>query len=733
MAFGVILPMSAVALRLARPRQEGSLVVVVVIQVVVVGLVVGPFVVGLGVSPFVGGGSGVAALEGPPEPPTVDSWARCRPPPVVGRIQARWWVWKELLHAPLFVEEWVRLGVPLFLSPQAEPWPVVEPPRDRVFEPEQRRWLAQELWRLHRSGALEACLPSDLDAVSPMHLLPKSGRKQWRLVIDQRAVNDRLVSRSVKFEGLGDVIRLLERDAWAVTWDLAEGYMHVLLDEKAQRLMGVYWEGRWFRFRTLTFGLCVSPWVFCKVVRVLVSYWRRLSFSVVSFVDDFILIGRDKDLLIRQRDFCEGVMDVAGFVREKSKGQWSPTQRPVFHGLELDSVERVIRVPPEKLDRIAEIVHRVYDASRSGSGITARWLASLAGKIISIDLAFSPAKVMTRAMFGVIDAANRFPWQWGHHVRVSSQVSQDLEWLVVNLKKFNGRRAWRPPVVLVVEVDASHLGCGGCLLSSLNSPEVRFGIAWSEELIARWELLHINIMELAGVLVALVSLGEVLRDRAVEFRLDSRTAWAYLRRSGGPLSHIFHAQMMRIVRWVMIRVWQLNIHLLPPVWLSGEDNWRADEESRAVDVHDWSVSKATFSALSQRFGPFSVDRFADSVNAHLPRFNSFRRCPGSEAVNCFTQDWSVGVSWAVPPAALVAKVLDMIVFSRARACVVLPVWSGRPWWPLLQRISVASVPLSPSDFEPGPSGWVEPHKQDWRYVAVLVDGSRPELHQERQP
>ena len=95
---------------------------------------------------------------------------------------------------------------------------------------------------------------------------------------------------------------------------------------------------------------------------------------------------------------------------------------------------------------------------------------------------------------------------------------------------------------------------------------------------------------------------------------------------------------------------------LIPQWVPREVNACADAISYIVDFDDWYKTPEFFAHLDRlwgphtvdRFanavnahldrlwGPHTVDRFANAVNAHLPRFNSRFRVPGTEAVDAFS-------------------------------------------------------------------------------------------------
>ena len=84
-------------------------------------------------------------------------------------------------------------------------------------------------------------------------------------------------------------------------------------------------------------------------------------------------------------------------------------------------------------------------------------------------------------------------------------------------------------------------------------------------------------------------------------------------------------------------------------WIPRDQNSQADCVSRIVDFDDYSVHDEVFFHLDDLWGPHSVDRFACTYNAKLPRFNSRFLQPGTEAVDAFSQGLSSENNWPVPP------------------------------------------------------------------------------------
>ena len=100
---------------------------------------------------------------------------------------------------------------------------------------------------------------------------------------------------------------------------------------------------------------------------------------------------------------------------------------------------------------------------------------------------------------------------------------------------------------------------------------------------------------------------------------------------------------------------QNNIKIIPQ-WIPREQNQLADHFSRVNDTDNWGIDFKTFFFLNKRYGPYTVDRFADDKNTKLSVFNSKFYCPGTAAVNAFTENWHNENNWICPPVKLIGSI-----------------------------------------------------------------------------
>lgn len=152
---------------------------------------------------------------------------------------------------------------------------------------------------------------------------------------------------------------------------------------------------------------------------------------------------------------------------------------------------------------------------------------------------------------------------------------------------------------------------------------------------------------------------------------------------------------------------------IEPEWIPREENELADYFSRVIDYDDWALNPVVFREIDAIWGPHTVDRFASSHNAQLPRFNSRFWCPGTEAMDAFTVDWKGECNWLCPPIYLIPQVLRHAKNCGCVGTLVVPVWKSAAYWPMLCPdgtywaefvTGVSQLPQTPEVFLPGLRG-----------------------------
>ena len=188
----------------------------------------------------------------------------CRPPPprkkklmrasseegfLWVKVRKRWKEWK-CSGATERVLRWVSRGVPCYWKAGAPaPWNMGQSMMDA--SPAEVDWVEREASRCVNSGAWREV--NSLQYCSRVFLVPKpgldsEGRVKYRLIIDLRPLNMHCVDFKTKYETLAKLGTLISEGETVsfMSFDLADAYNCLQIDEKYQNFFGFNLRGRQF-------------------------------------------------------------------------------------------------------------------------------------------------------------------------------------------------------------------------------------------------------------------------------------------------------------------------------------------------------------------------------------------------------------------------------------------------------------------------------------------------------
>ena len=447
-------------------------------------------------------------------------------------------------------------------------------------------------------------------------------------------------------------------------------------------------------FTILPFGLSTACYIFTKMLRPLVRYWREQGVRIVVYPDDGLGAASGSAGALAASELVCDTLNRAGFVINEDKSIWEPTQRLQWLGFVIDLANGQIEVPEDKLHRLLDTLRDLEHAAC----IPAKVLASVVGKIISMGLAIGPvSRFMTRSLYSVLESRQA----WCSMLCLTQDARDELRFWLSCLSDYRAQPIWHSPsAVRVVYSDASDTGYGGYVVE--HGPCTAYG-QWAvdeAEQSSTWR-------ELTAVWKVLQSLAPKLANHRVRWFSDNQNVVRIIE-VGSKQPHL-HA--------IALKIFSLAVHSqvhLQPEWIPREQNEQADFLSRIIDVDDWMLNPVVFGQLDAIWGPHTVDRFACYENTQLPRFNS--RCwnPGTEAVDTFTVNWSGENNWWCPPIPLVPRAIRHAQACLAAGTLVVPCWPSAPFWPILCPdgnfahfvLEIQELPQINHLFIPGHSGRV---------------------------
>ena len=111
-------------------------------------------------------------------------------------------------------------------------------------------------------------------------------------------------------------------------FDLKKGCHHVDIFNEYQTYLGFSWkinqQTHYSVFTVIPFGLSAAPFVFTKMVRPLIKYWRLHAIRIACFLKNDLGIEFKFSKSETTSKFVLNTLVNAGFVTNKEKPAWEP-------------------------------------------------------------------------------------------------------------------------------------------------------------------------------------------------------------------------------------------------------------------------------------------------------------------------------------------------------------------------------------------------------------------------
>ncbi|VDL82191.1 unnamed protein product [Nippostrongylus brasiliensis] len=509
-----------------------------------------------------------------------------------------------------------------------------------------------------------------------------------------------------EMENLATIRDVVYRGDYCATIDMCDAYFAINIAEDNRNYLAFYWNGSAYRFTCLPFGLATAPYVYTKLMRVVVTHLRARGMRLINYLDDWIFFSENASACEREVTYAAHFFESLGMRINYSKSVMSPTQRIEFLGMEIDTVRGDFIVPGNKLLRVQQEASALIRSRKA----PARELAAFLGRVNFVSIA-SPLSVFRARRLQREVAKMTSPSDnstFDRAVCINEDLATDLAWFRDCLQNHARYPFIRCSPDISISTDASKQGWGAVCCGKGT------GGRWSRE----ESLRHINILELQAAFFGLKSFGSGWRDINVLLELDNTTAIAYLKRCGGTTNETLSELAKDIWDWCTER----RIRLLP-THRPGIENSEADRESRSFgrEVAEWSLNSQVVEKMFAYYGRPSVDLFASRLNHKLPSYFSLNPDPGATKVDAFAQSWWGTFGFAFPPFALVGRVIRKAIRDRSSIIIVAPLWRSQYWFPLLLR-HAESLPVrlesKKSPLLVDPSGGVHPLMKQKNFILL---------------
>lgn len=320
-------------------------------------------------------------------------------------------------------------------------------------------------------------------------------------------------------------------------------------------------------------------------------------------------------------------LESLGFTINYKKSSLIPSQRIVFFGFIIDTVEFKIFLTEEKVNKI---ILKAEELLKKGK-VVVRELASFIGLVINAFYAVFEAPLHYRGMEWNKLQGLGMNRNFDNEVFLSQTSFEELQWWLMNVKAKNGKKIKPPKPQKHVRTDASFIGWGSIDLDSNIYAQGRWNLSESRY--------SINYLELLAIFYALQALYHNDRNVHIEVQSDNVSAIKYVNDFGGIVSEDMAKEM-----WL----WCLNRNIyISAIYCPGSQN-TADYYSRIFsDSTEWMLKKDIFVRLCKQFFIPNIDLFSsrliDKQKFLSPGFQNLvlfmqmlSLCPGIYTIHIFS-------------------------------------------------------------------------------------------------
>ena len=588
-------------------------------------------------------------------------------------------------------------------------------PNEIPYNPEQWTIVDKEVKELVRIGAVVPCDSEPDEFISTIFIVPKPNGK-FRPVINLRYLNVFIDYEHFKQETFSVVLDLLQENDFLTSVYLQNAYFSIPIHELDQKYLKFVWNGNLYKFVCVCFGITCAPFLFTKVLKPVYAWFRQQNMRCSYYIDDSL--NMDKDRAVCQNNTLTMVktLESLGFTINYKKSSLVPSQRIIFFGFIIDTVEFKIFLTEEKINKILLKAENLLKNSK----VIVRELASFIGLIVNAFYAVFEAPLHYRGMERNKLEGLGSDMNFDNEVFLSDNSIQEIQWWSRNVRSKNGKRIRPIKPQKQCRTDASFLGWGAIDLNSNEYAQSRWEMSESNH--------SINYLELLAVFYGLQALYENERGIHIQVQSDNVSCIKYCNDLGGIASEEMDFLANEIWQWCLQRDIYISALYCPGIQNTADFNSRNFSDST-----EWMLKYDIFSRLCSQFFMPDIDLFASRINRQTEVFVSWFPEPGCYHSNAFTLSWHEFEPYIFPPFSLIGKVVNKIVEDRVnRAILVFPLWKSQSWFPLLMNI-ICSFPVRlprHKDLLILPhNGIYHPLCRNMRLIAVTVSG-RPSNVQE---
>ncbi|XP_014235975.1 uncharacterized protein LOC106658489 [Trichogramma pretiosum] len=207
----------------------------------------------------------------------------------------------------------------------------MKPYQRSIKDDSTRKIVKKAVLDLVKKQAVVQCKSEKGQFLSTFFTVEKPDGSQ-RFILNLKKSNKFVQIEHFKIEDLKLATKLIAPGDLILSIDLKDAYLTVPVHEKYQKYLMFKFEGNYYKFVCLPFGLSTSPYVFTKILKPIVISLRSSGLLSVIYLDDYLCIGNSEQACAAHAEKAIKLFQSLGFLVNFEKLCKVPSNKVKFLG-----------------------------------------------------------------------------------------------------------------------------------------------------------------------------------------------------------------------------------------------------------------------------------------------------------------------------------------------------------------------------------------------------------------
>ena len=170
------------------------------------------------------------------------------------------------------------------------------------------------------------------------------GPNRRRPMLDCRNLNQYIQCNHFKMEGVPALRELLDKNDYICKLDLKDAYVVMPIHENSRDYLTFFHQGVVYKYKSLAFGLNVSPQVFSKLIKYTLEPLRKSEIRFVFYLDNIHVLAKTKEEMQEHTSKMIAHLEQLGFLINREKSILEPQRAQSLLSFLFNSQDMTIQI-----------------------------------------------------------------------------------------------------------------------------------------------------------------------------------------------------------------------------------------------------------------------------------------------------------------------------------------------------------------------------------------------------